>query len=61
MQEPPIDPSSLTHWRQRLGKDGIEDLLAVTISEVVEKNRRSVTAVLPLYKKGFIQLRLLAS
>ena len=28
MQEPPIDPSSLTRWRQRLGEDGIEELLA---------------------------------
>ena len=30
--EPPIDPSSLTRWRQRLGEEGIEELLAVTIS-----------------------------
>src|SRR5690606_37991942 len=30
--EPPIDPSSLTRWRQRLGDEGIEELLAVTIS-----------------------------
>lgn len=29
--EPPIDPSSLTRWRQRLGEAGIEELLAQTI------------------------------
>lgn len=29
--EPPIDPSSLTRWRQRLGEEGIEEQLAVTI------------------------------
>ena len=28
---PPIDPSSLTRWRQRIGKEGIEWLLAQTI------------------------------
>ena len=30
--EPPIDPSSPTRWRQRLGEEWIEELLAVTIS-----------------------------
>lgn len=29
--EPPIDPSSLTRWRKRLGEAGIEELLAETI------------------------------
>jgi transposase, IS5 family len=29
--EPPIDPSSLTRWRKRLGEAGIEELLAQTI------------------------------
>src|ERR1700722_13169972 len=29
--EPPIDPSSLTRWRKRLGEAGIEELLAATI------------------------------
>ena len=29
--EPPIDPSSMTRWRQRVGKDGVERLLAETI------------------------------
>jgi len=29
--EPPIDPSSLTRWRQRLGEAGLEELLAQTI------------------------------
>ena len=27
----PIDPSSLTHWRQRLGEDGLERILSSTI------------------------------
>lgn len=30
-KEPPIDPSSLTRWRQRLGEAGVEELLAQTI------------------------------
>jgi IS5 family transposase len=29
--EPPIDPASLTRWRQRLGEAGVEELLAETI------------------------------
>jgi IS5 family transposase len=29
--QPPIDPSSLTRWRKRLGEAGIEELLAATI------------------------------
>jgi IS5 family transposase len=34
--EAPIDPSSLTRWRKRLGEAGVEELLAETI-EVVER------------------------
>lgn len=30
--QPPIDPSSLTRWRQRLGEEGLEELLAATIA-----------------------------
>ena len=30
-KEPPIDPSSLTRWRKRLGETGVEELLAQTI------------------------------
>ena len=30
--EPPIDPSSLTRWRKRLGVEGVEALLAASIS-----------------------------
>lgn len=30
-KEPPIDPSSLTRWRKRLGEVGMEELLAQTI------------------------------
>jgi len=29
--EPPIDPSSLTRWRKRIGEAGVEELLAETI------------------------------
>jgi IS5 family transposase len=29
--ELPIDPSSLTRWRKRIGEEGVETLLAVTI------------------------------
>ena len=29
--EPPIDPSSLTRWRNRLGEAGVEELLSVTL------------------------------
>jgi len=29
--EPPIDPSSLTRWRKRLGEAGVGELLAETI------------------------------
>lgn len=29
--EPPIDPSSLTRWRKRLGEAGVEEPLAQTI------------------------------
>jgi IS5 family transposase len=29
--EPPVDPSSLTRWRKRLGEAGVEELLAETI------------------------------
>ena len=29
--ELPIDPSSLTRWRQRIGEEGVEELLAQTI------------------------------
>ncbi|MFY9512519.1 MAG: IS5 family transposase [Rubrivivax sp.] len=29
--ELPIDPSSLTRWRQRIGEEGVERLLAITI------------------------------
>lgn len=28
---PPVDPSSLTRWRKRLGEAGVEELLAETI------------------------------
>lgn len=33
--EPPIDPSSLTRWRKRLGEAGVEELLSVTLDASV--------------------------
>lgn len=33
--EPPIDPSSLTRWRKRLGEAGVEELLAITLEASV--------------------------
>ena len=30
--EPPIDPSSMTRWRQRIGEEGVERLLTETIT-----------------------------
>ena len=33
--EPPIDPSSLTRWRKRLGEAGVEELLSVTLAASV--------------------------
>lgn len=36
--EPPIDPSSLTRWRKRLGEAGVEELLAETI-EAAKRSR----------------------
>ena len=35
--EPPIDPSSMTRWRQRIGEEGVEWLL----TETIEAARRS--------------------
>ena len=46
--EPPIDPSSLTRWRKRLGEAGVEELLSVTLDTAVrsghlkEKNLQTV-------------------
>ena len=34
--EPPIDPSSLTRWRKRLGEAGVEELLSVTLDTAVK-------------------------
>ena len=28
---PPIDPSSLTRWRKRLGEAGVEEMLSLTL------------------------------
>jgi len=36
--EPPIDPSSLTRWRKRLGEAGVEELLAGTIEAAKRAN-----------------------
>ena len=46
--DPPIDPSSLTRWRKRLGESGVEELLSVTLDtalksgELKEKDLQSV-------------------
>ena len=34
--DPPIDPSSLTRWRKRLGEAGVEELLAVTLDTAIK-------------------------
>ncbi|SIT64984.1 MULTISPECIES: IS5 family transposase [Burkholderiaceae] len=36
--KPPIDPSSLTRWRKRLGEAGVEELLAETIEAAKRAN-----------------------
>ena len=56
----PIDPSSLTRWRKRIGKEGVETLLTATIeaarrgsvvkaSSVQRVNLRLILAALWLY------------
>ena len=35
--ESPIDPSSLTRWRKRIGEDGVEKLLMVTIATTLKE------------------------
>ena len=47
--ELPIDPSSLTRWRQRIGEEGVEMLLAVTIEAARDAgliNKASVQRVI---------------
>lgn len=34
--EPPIDPSSMTRWRKRIGEEGVERLLVGTIEAAVK-------------------------
>lgn len=34
--EPPIDPSTMTRWRKRIGPDGMEEVLKATIEAAVE-------------------------
>ena len=36
---PPIDPSSLTRWRNRLGESGVEELLSVTLDVAVRSGQ----------------------
>ena len=41
--KPPVDPSSLSRWRRRMGEEGVEWLLTVTIeaagkAEVIKPN-----------------------
>ena len=35
--EIPIDPSSMTRWRQRIGKEGAEELLKQTLETAIEE------------------------
>ncbi|KAF5292550.1 hypothetical protein FQR65_LT20280 [Abscondita terminalis] len=44
--EPPIDPSSLTRWRQRLGEAGVEELLAATV-QAGKQGDGSLLSLLP--------------
>jgi IS5 family transposase len=44
--ELPIDPSSLTRWRQRIGEEGVELLLAVTIEAAGLIKRASLDKVI---------------
>jgi IS5 family transposase len=37
--EPPIDPSSLTRWRKRLGEAGVEELLSVTLDTAIKSGQ----------------------
>jgi IS5 family transposase len=46
--EAPIDPSSLTRWRNRLGEAGVEELLA----ETIEAAKRSDVIKASSVKKG---------
>jgi transposase, IS5 family len=45
--KPPIDPSSLTRWRKRLGEAGVEELLA----ETIEAAKRSALDVSSGHKR----------
>lgn len=36
---PPIDPSSLTRWRKRLGESGVEELLSVTLDTAIKSGQ----------------------
>ncbi|MGF6292835.1 IS5 family transposase [Paraburkholderia youngii] len=47
--EPPIDPSSLTRWRKRLGEAGIEELLA----ETIEAAKRA-GVIKAIHKEGLV-------
>ncbi len=43
--EAPIDPSSLTRWRKRIGEEGVETLLALTIEAARKAGMISKTSV----------------
>ena len=46
--EPPIDPSSLTPWRKRLGEAGVEGLLAKTIEAAKRAGAINAAGVKPV-------------
>lgn len=43
--EAPVDPSSLTRWRKRIGEEGVETLLALTIEAARKAGMLSKTSV----------------
>lgn len=43
--EAPVDPSSLTRWRKRIGEEGVETLLALTIEAAHKAGMISKTSV----------------
>jgi len=43
--EAPVDPSSLTRWRKRIGEEGVETLLALTIEAARKAGMISKTSV----------------
>jgi hypothetical protein len=58
--EPPIDPSSLTHWRKRLGEAGVEELLAETIGAAKRADVIKATSVKRVVVDGTVMHKAVA-